>query len=93
MRKSPARETFLLGSVESNILASAIETGIACSKSDAARKALLYWGEHHDIIPQKASPTRPALPPHRRRENNGGMGVAGRGESSTDSPIRLPLTV
>lgn len=49
MRQSPARETFLLGSVESKILSSAIETGIACSKSDAARKALLFWGQHNGL--------------------------------------------
>lgn len=53
MRQSPARETFLLGTAESKILAAATESGIACSKSDAARKALLFWGEHHGIAPRR----------------------------------------
>lgn len=53
MRQSPARETFLLGSVESKILEAATESGIACSKSDAARKALIFWGEHHGIAPRR----------------------------------------
>jgi len=52
MRKNPARETFLLGRSESRIIETAIENGIACSKSDAARKALLYWGEHQGIAPR-----------------------------------------
>lgn len=55
MRKRPVRETFLLGRDESRIMAAAIESGIACSKSDAARKALLFWGQCHDLGPKRGN--------------------------------------
>ena len=53
MGQKPARETFLLGRPESRIVETAVEEGIACSKSDAARKAIIFWGEHHGIAPRR----------------------------------------
>ena len=53
MRQKPTRETFLFGRIESHVLKTAIESGIACSKSDAVRKAISFWGEHHGITPQR----------------------------------------
>lgn len=51
-KKRPvSRETFELGTTETRILAAAIQSGLACSKTDAARKALIYWGEHNGISP------------------------------------------
>ncbi len=50
-KKPTSRETFVLGTTETRILAAAIESGLACSKADAARKALIYWGEHNGISP------------------------------------------